>query len=151
VEATIKGRQDFLSGLLFIAIALAFIANGWRLPLGTAVNMGPGYIPLGAALILAALGSVCLVRGILLAGVGVETVSWRPVLMVPLAVVAFGLSLGWLGLVAAIFLAVFIGRAAIPRAPLVPTLVLAVSLSVLSVALFYYGFGLPVSVWPRFL
>lgn len=151
MEATIKGRQDFFSGLLFIVIALAFVANGWRLPMGTAVNMGPGYIPLGAALILAALGTVCLVCGIVHAGVGVERVSWRPVLLVPLAVVAFGLSLDWLGLVAAIFLAVFVGRAAIPRAPVLPTLALAVGLSALSVALFYYGFGLPVSVWPRFL
>ncbi|MBX3530330.1 MAG: tripartite tricarboxylate transporter TctB family protein [Rhizobiaceae bacterium] len=151
MEATIKGKQDFLSGLLFIAIALAFIVNGRGLPLGTAVNMGPGYIPLGAALILAVLGTVCLVRGLVHAGAGVEPVSWRPFLLVPLAVVAFGISLDWLGLVAAIFLAVFVGRAAIPRAPLLPTLALAVGLSALSVALFYYGFKLPVSVWPRFL
>jgi hypothetical protein len=145
-----KGKQDFLSGLLFVGIAVAFIANGWRLPMGTAVNMGPGYIPLGAALILMALGAACMVRGVVRAGAGVEPVVWRSFLLVPLAVIGFGVTLDWLGLVVAIFVAVFVGRAAIPHARLSHTLALAVGLAALCVAMFFYGFGLPVSVWPRF-
>jgi len=43
-----------------VLIGLAFVALGWRLPMGSATQMGPGYIPIGAALILIALGAVSL-------------------------------------------------------------------------------------------
>ena len=150
LEAIIKAQQEFLSGVMFVVIALAFIVFGWNLPRGTAVNMGPGYIPLGTAIILGLLGLACIARSFFHRGTGVEPPVWRPVLLVPLAVLVFGLALEPLGLVIAIFLAVFIGRGAIPQARFSHTLLLAVGLTVLCVSLFYYGFGLPVLLWPSF-
>lgn len=151
MEASIKGQQDFLSGLLFILIGLAFVSVGWRLPIGSVTQMGPGYIPLGAASILIVLGLACAVRGLVTHGARLDPIVWRPIVFVAGAVLAFGLSLERLGLVAAILLAVFIGRLAIPHARFVSTLALAIGLVVLCVALFHYGFGVPAPVWPRLL
>lgn len=52
----IKNLQDFLAGLLFVALGIGF---GWaasRHVLGSADNMGPGYVPLLLGLLLCALG-----------------------------------------------------------------------------------------------
>lgn len=149
-EAAIKAQQEFLSGVMFVVIALAFVVVGWNLPHGTAMNMGPGYMPLGTALILGLIGLVSMARGFVHHGRGVEPVSLRPFLLVPLAMTVFGMALDQLGMVAAIVLAVFIGRAAVREARLGHTLILAVGLAALCVGLFYYGFGLPVRLWPRF-
>ena len=37
--------KDFLSGLMFIAFGLAALYFGRKLAMGTAVRMGPGYVP----------------------------------------------------------------------------------------------------------
>lgn len=151
MEATIKDQHEILSGFLFIVIGLAFLVIGRGLPLGTATYMGPGYIPFGAAVILMLLGGVCIVRGLRNSGTRVDPIIWRPIILVPIAVLAFALSLGPLGLVVAIFLTVGIGRLAIPGAKLRHTATLAAGMAALCVVLFVYGFGTPVSVWPRFL
>ena len=151
MEASIKGTQDFLSGLLFILIGLTFMLVGWRLPMGSVTQMGPGYIPMGAASILVMLGLACAVRGVAAHGPRPAPIVWRPVAFISGAVLAFGLSLERLGLVAAILLTVCIGRLAVPHARFASTLALAIGLIVLCVALFHYGFGVPAPVWPPFL
>lgn len=148
--ATVKGQQEFYSGIVFVVIGAAFIVVGWGLPKGTAMNMGPGYIPFASALILVAIGIACSARSLFRAGEQVEPVVWRPVLLIPLAVVAFGLTSERLGLVVAILLTVGICRLAIPGARLTHTLALGFGLATLCVLLFIYGFGTPVPVWPRF-
>lgn len=132
-------------------IGLAFVALGWRLPMGSATQMGPGYIPIGAALILIALGAVSLLRGLASEGARPDAIVWRPVLFVPLAVLAFALSLERLGLVVAIGLTVLVGRFAIAGARPLHTLMLAAGMAALCVALFHYGFEVPAPVWPPFL
>lgn len=119
--------------------------------MGSATQMGPGYIPIGAALILMALGAVSLLRGLASEGARIDAVVWRPVLFVPLAVLVFALSLERLGLVVAIGLTVFVGRLAIVRARALHTLMLAAGMAALCVALFHYGFEVPAPVWPPFL
>lgn len=132
-------------------IGLAFVVLGWRLPMGSATQMGPGYIPVGAALILIALGAASLLRGLASEGARLDPVVWRPVLFVPLAVLVFALSLERLGLVLAIGLTIFVGRLAITRARPLHTLMLAAGMAALCVALFHYGFDVPAPVWPPFL
>lgn len=66
----IKNLQDFLAGLLFLALGIGF---GWvasRHTLGSAADMGPGYVPLLLGLLLALLGVLILFKALTFEAVG---------------------------------------------------------------------------------
>lgn len=60
--------RDLLCGSVFVALGLAFAIGGSRYEIGSAVRMGPGYLPLVLGGALALLGFVTLVQGV---------ISWR--------------------------------------------------------------------------
>ena len=66
----IKNLQDFLAGLLFLALGIGF---GWvasRHPLGTAADMGSGYVPLLLGLLLGLLGLLILFKALTFEALG---------------------------------------------------------------------------------
>jgi len=66
----IKNLQDFLAGLLFVGLGIGF---GWaasRHVLGSADNMGPGYVPLLLGLLLGLLGFFILFKALTFEAVG---------------------------------------------------------------------------------
>lgn len=66
----IKNLQDFLAGLLFLALGIGF---GWAAShhtLGVAADMGPGYVPLLLGLLLALLGVLILFKALTFEAVG---------------------------------------------------------------------------------
>jgi hypothetical protein len=79
----IKNLQDFLAGLLFLALGVGF---GWaasRHALGSAADMGPGFVPLLLGLVLALLGLLILFKALTFEALGggrVRHWGWRPLL-----------------------------------------------------------------------
>ncbi len=66
----IKNLQDFLAGLLFLGLGIGF---GWaasRHALGSAADMGPGYVPLLLGLLLGLLGVFILFKAMTFEAVG---------------------------------------------------------------------------------
>ena len=72
----------------------------------------------------------------------------RPVVVVTLALIAFGLALETLGLVLSILLLVMIASVATRELKLWETLAAAAGLSVLTFVIFILGLGLTIPVWP---
>ena len=68
MRLSIRHPKDFWSGLIFLALAIAFgwIAQGYSM--GRAIKMGPGYFPTVLAGILALIGLITLVRSFVLEG-----------------------------------------------------------------------------------
>ena len=58
-----KLRNDQLSGLMLVAIALCVMWENRAYPLGTVQEPGPGYTPLLIAIFLAIMGLVIVLRG----------------------------------------------------------------------------------------
>src|SRR5919107_655729 len=56
---------DLLAGGLFIVLGLAFAIGGGRYDVGSALRMGPGYVPLVLGGILTVLGLVIVVQAFL--------------------------------------------------------------------------------------
>lgn len=145
----IRDVQGCVLGLLFVALGTATFVLAGHYPMGTAVEMGPGYLPrlLGGALVVV---GVLVVAGAS-RRVG-PALAWRPVFrpLVWLAggTVAFGAFVDRLGLVAAmvalLLAAVAADRARRPR----ETIVLVGSLTVASVAIFVVGLGVRLRLWP---
>jgi putative tricarboxylic transport membrane protein len=144
----IRSPKDFWSGLVFIAIAVAFMALAARYRLGTAEKMGPGFFPIMIGIVQAGLGAILLGRSFVLDGPSLERMRLSPLAITVVAVVLFGIALDWLGLAAAIAALVIVGAYADRSSRLVESIALAVALVFFSVAMFVWVLGLPLRVWP---
>lgn len=144
----IRSPRDFGAGLAFIAIAAGFLwlALGYRY--GTAQRMGPGFFPVWVAGFLGVLGFIVLLRSFVIQGPAIDRIGLRQLALTIIAVFVFGITLAWLGLVAAIVALVVVGAIADSTSRVVETLVLAVFLAAFSVGIFVYLLGLPLPVWP---
>lgn len=144
----IRDPQDFWAGLMFVALGSAFIWLARNYAYGSAAKMGPGYFPTMLGGILIALGLITLLRGLAFHGEAVGRFNWKPVLLVLGSLVLFGLTLQWLGLVVAIFALIIISSLGGHEFKLKEVLILAVMLTVGSVAIFNYGLQLQFPIWP---
>jgi hypothetical protein len=147
----VLARADVLSGLLFIAIAAFGLWASRNYPVGTALRMGTGYMPRLLCWILLGLGVVVLAQGLRRPAEPLRASSqaWRAVLSVTLSLVAFGLSIERLGLVLAIVLLTGIGALATRTLRPLETAIAALALIALSWAIFIFGLGLTIPVWPE--
>ncbi len=145
----IRSPRDFWAGLVFIAIAAAYIwlASGYRY--GTAQRMGPGFFPTYVAGFLAFLGLVISLRSFVVTGPRIDKVGWRQLIMTIVAVVVFGVVLAYFGLVAAIIALVIASALADAESRPLEVIGLAVFLAIFSVGVFVYLLGLPLMVWPE--
>jgi len=106
-----KASQDVALGIFFAAIGIVAGVIALAYPLGTPGRMGPGFFPLIISVLLTLTGIAVLARGRRAGSPAIEAITWRPVAIVPLMVVAFGLLIGRLGLPLVVFLLV-VGTAA---------------------------------------
>src|SRR5262245_26960201 len=105
----IKAPRDFWAGLMFIAFGVGFALVAQNYQMGTSVRMGPAYFPTLLGALLAVLGLVILLQSLVTAGPPVAKFYFRPLILIVLATVLFGLLLKPLGLVLAVAVLVGIG------------------------------------------
>jgi len=101
--ALMRFSQDFALGLFFMVVGIVagVIALGY--PIGTPGRMGPGFFPLAISALLTLTGLGALLRARRAGSLPIEAVEWRPVFIVPVVVVVFGLLIERLGLPLAVF------------------------------------------------
>lgn len=150
MRVRLRNQQDFACGVLFLAIAVGGFIVAMDYPMGTAVRMSAGYFPRMLCLLLGVIGVYAVLRSLTVEGEAIERIGLRPVLLVPLAVLLFALSIRSLGLVVAAFAIVVVGSLASPQMRWRETLVAAAVLAAGTVALFIWGIGLLIPVWPEF-
>ena len=138
---------------MFVGVALFGLWLSRDYPVGTVLRMGTGYVPRLLCWVLLGLGLVILVQGFFEARVETRRVAdpsfWRPLLVVPLSLVLFGVALERLGLVVAIVLLIGVGALASRDLRWIETAIAAVVLIILSWAIFIVGLGLVIPVWPE--
>ena len=144
--------QDVLFGLFLIAVAAFAMFATRKLSVGSASDMGPGYMPLAISLIILGFGVFLTGRGLLSGNEqGIEAVQLRPVLMILLSVGVFAFLAERAGLVLASLATVIIAGFGGREHRFVEGAIFAVVLTAASVLLFVRVLALPVPVWPPFL
>jgi len=141
-------RQDFVGGLIVMAVAAFAFWQGWSLPIGTLGGMGPGMLPRGLAVALGVLGAVLAFDAARADGPRLERWSLRGPLFVLGAVVAFGAAVRPLGLVVAGPLAVVISAGASNEVRWIETLVFGAIMTAFCIGLFKLALGLPIPLAP---
>ncbi len=149
----IRHQKDFWSGVLFFALGLAFVGFARDYAMGTASRMGPGYFPTVLGGLLAVLGLVIAVRGLSRGDRrgDVERFHFGPLIVVLGAVLLFGVLLRPAGLVAAALVLIGVSAYASHEFSLREIVPLAVVLVMLVLAVFVWGLGMVIPVWPAFV
>ena len=146
--SAIRGKQDFLAGLLFMAFGLAAVIIGRDYPFGTSMRMGPGYFPTVLGWMLVALGAIVVVRGLLVRDEPLGHFALWPMLLVLSAVALFALTVERLGIVLSVALVVVVSALPSGHFRWYEVLALTVVMIGLAVGLFTYGLGLPFKILP---
>ena len=138
-------NKDFLVGVMFLVIG-GVAAGGVLLqgyPIGSAANMGPGYFPFGIGLTLLVLGAIIAVKGYK----SQNSLEWvgdfRPLIILPAVVVAFGFMIGKVGLIPSLLVVAAGTAAAFRKFRWIETTILTVALIITMVSVFVWGLELP--------
>lgn len=138
--------KDFLSGAMFIIFGLSALYFGHNLAVGTAVRMGPGYVPRMLSYILLALGLLICVVSLFSAGEPVERLKWKPLTMVTIGIVCFAMLFERAGLLPALVVLVFIASLGGEEFKLTEVLGNMVVLAILCTVVFKVGLGMNISI-----
>jgi Tripartite tricarboxylate transporter TctB family len=158
----IKSQQDFYSGVMFIAVGLAFAWGATTYNIGEGARMGPGYFPLVLGLLLAALGAFILFESLVVETEDGEPIgkwAWKPLGFIIAANLLFGVLLGGLpsiglpsmGMIVAIYGLTFVSSLAGDRFILKENIILATVLAIGSYLAFIVLLKLQFPVWPTFI
>ncbi len=122
---------------MFAGFGLAFAITSATYDIGTPLRMGPGFFPLVLGGILVVLGISIAVKGFV-AGEGGDlgAVPWRALVLLVAAILFFGFTVRDLGLAPALFVTVLLAALAGRSVRIVPAVVIAASLTALSVLIF---------------
>jgi hypothetical protein len=158
----IKSQKDFFSGLMFMAVGVAFAWGASGYTIGNGARMGPGYFPLVLGILLAVLGLVITFNALVVPaadGDKIGRIAWKPLFFIISANLVFGAALGGLpsiglppmGLIVGIFALTFIASNAGDGFNFKEVTVLAIILAVMSYAAFILLLKLQFPVWPAFI
>ena len=149
----LRNKQDFWSGVMFIALGLGFAWQATSYQMGTAARMGPGYFPFWLGLVLALLGIVVLLGSLSKKAeeTTVDRFDWRIVFLVIGSVVLYAVILRPLGVYISVFVLVVVSSLASHEFNWKVAVANGIFLVVFSYLAFIKGLGLIFPLWPSFL
>lgn len=144
----IKAPKDFWAGLMFVAFGIGFMIVARNYAMGTAVRMGPAYFPTVLGGILAVIGLAIFAKSFATNGPPVPRFVLRPMTLIVVAIVLFGVFLKPLGLIVCAAILIGLGALGGHEFKSKEVAILYAVLVVFSVAVFVKGLGLPIPTCP---
>jgi Tripartite tricarboxylate transporter TctB family len=142
--------KDFAFGLFLIALALVAFGATNSLNVGTAGEMGPGFVPRALAWGILGFGTLFLITSFLKAPEPISAPAWRPLVMILASIALFAVLFSTLGLIAACIGAVLVAGAATAPVRWPQLALCGAVVAAFSALLFVRGLGLPFALWPTF-
>jgi len=158
----IKSQKDFFSGLMFLAVGIAFAWGSTTYNIGEGARMGPGYFPLMLGILLAGIGAFTIFEALVVEtedGEPVGSIAWKPLAFIIGSNILFGLLLGGVpklgipsfGLIVGIYALTFVAAKAGDEFKFKEVAVLATILAITSYLAFIVLLKLQFPVWPSFI
>jgi hypothetical protein len=142
----VRSPQDVLAGLVLIGVALFALWAAGNLSQGRLGAIGPGMMPRGTAMLVGVVGALVVLTAFVAPGPRLERWSLRGPFFVCLALVAFAVTIRWMGLLVAGPLVAVVGSAASPETRIKEILIFGIAVTIFSIALFKYVLNLPIPV-----
>ena len=150
MKVGLRDNQDFWAGVMLIAIGATAVAIARNYPFGTSLRMGPGYFPTVLGSILTLFGLWFVVKGFRSTEKIESGWSLRALIVIPVALVLFGLLMTHAGFVPALIVLIFGSALATTEFNLFEVLLLTAGLTLGCVAVFIWGLGLPYPLFADF-
>lgn len=158
----IKSEKDFYSGLMFLAVGIAFAWGATTYNIGEGARMGPGYFPLMLGILLTGIGGFTIFESLVVEtedGEKIGSIAWKPLGFIIGANVVFGILLGGLpkigipafGLIVGIYALTFVAAMAGDEFKAKEVAILATILAIGSYLAFIVLLKLQFPVWPTFI
>jgi hypothetical protein len=161
-DLRIKSQKDFVAGLMFTIVGIAFAWGATNYSIGVGARMGPGYFPLMLGILLAILGVIITFTALVVEtedGEKIGSIAWKPLGFIIGSNVLFGILLAGLpkigipafGLIVAIYGLTFVAAMAGEEFKAKEVVILATFLAILSYVAFVWLLKLQFPVWPSFI
>lgn len=149
----INNKQDFWSGIMFIALGVGFALMATSYSMGTAARMGPGYFPFWLGTLLALLGAVVAAGSMSHKAekAELEKFDWKIAFVVIGSVALCGSVFDFLGVYISVFLLVVLSSLASHEFSWKIAVGTALFLVLFVWLAFVKGLGLIFPLWPSFL
>ena len=150
----IKSQKDFWSGVMFITVGIAFAWGSLSYSFGSSARPGPAYFPFGLGVLMAILGAMVLFKSLTLDIEGGDRIgawAWKPLLVIVVAVAAFGWMLPHAGMVVSLPLLVVMSALAGNEFHWKDALINSIVLTAGSWVIFIWGLKLSIPLWPAFV
>jgi hypothetical protein len=150
----IKSERDFWSGLMFMAVGIAFAWGATTYSFGSSARPGPGYFPFGLGVLMAILGGMVLFKALTFeveGGDKIGHVAWKPLTMIVATVAIFGWMLPHMGMFVALPILIVVAALAGDEFHWKDALISCVILTAGSYIIFIYGLKLTIPLWPAFM
>lgn len=146
----VRNWPDFVSGLLFSAFGIATILLARTYDMGTISDMGPAYFPTMAGFGLSAIGIAVILHSLFSAELEkIERISVWHITMVLGPVLAFAFLLHSAGMVISSMVLILGSALASHEFHWRYAVITAILMTAACYAVFIYGLGLPMPVWPK--
>jgi len=149
----LRNKQDFWSGVMFVALGVGFALGATNYSMGTAARMGPGYFPFWLGVCLAVLGAVVSLSAIKEKAEKNEVgkFDYRMTIIIIGSVIFAGTVLNILGVYITVFLLVFLSSLASHEFSWKVATATGICLVLFVWLAFIKGLGLIFPLWPSFL
>ncbi len=139
--------KDFLSGLLFIIFGLTALYFGRHLAMGTAVRMGPGFVPHMLAFIMIGLGLIISFVAVVTNNMEMtELPRWKPITLVTIGIFVFAALFERTGMFPALVALILIASAGGEEFKLTEVVGNIVVLTILCILVFKIGLSMNISI-----
>ncbi len=145
----IANVTDLVSGLFLVGTGLFALALSWPLPVGSALRIGPGYIPQMLCYIQLGIGGLVVVRSLVRSGEPWEPWVPRPIVWILASIIFFAVAIDRLGLVVSVIGLVLLACLARSGWRPLEMVFLAAGLCLFSVLVFVVSLELMIPVWPK--
>ena len=142
----IRSTKDFWTGVIYIAFGASAILIAREYGMGTALRMGPAYFPTVLGSLLVLIGAIAIIRAFIADGTRIGALAIKPLAIILGSIVLFGFIVRGVGLLVALPLLVILSAYASIHFRWLPTLVLAVGLTVFCIMIFVQGLGVPLPI-----
>src|SRR5436305_3635054 len=133
--------------MMFIVFGLVALWFGRHLAMGTTVRMGPGYVPHMLAYIMMGLGGIISVLALVKQGELPEVPKWKPITMVTIGIVCFGLLFEWAGMLPALIVLILIASLGSDEFKIGEVIANIVVLAVLALVVFWVGLRMNIAIF----
>jgi len=147
----IKGPQDFIGGLVLMALAVFALWACGDLQGMHGFSFGPGTAPRMFAALLMGLGAAVALVGVVQEGAALQGLSWRGPVFVMAAILFFAFAIRPLGLIVSGLASFLISALGSHETRWLEAIVVGICLTIGCAFLFPYILGLPMPLFPHFL